>query len=155
MVLIWKNNNLDWIMWTKCACGLNACCWQHGNYIQFRQWGFSDAELEDLTCVWTEEGEGNKLCLNADDTNRKTKQFRVEILQKCCHSCGFASLVFVMSFEGASPPLNSSDDRTLRQRNRVRKKIQQRRPPEGYYPQPSRNPGRRRGGGGKTSLQFD
>ena len=55
-----------------------------------------------------------------------------------------------MSFEGASPPLNSSDDRTLRQRNRVRKKIQQRRPPEGYYPQPGRNPGRRRGGGGKT-----
>ncbi|KAL8559262.1 hypothetical protein ACOMHN_040386 [Nucella lapillus] len=51
---------------------------------------------------------------------------------------------------GASPPLNSSDDRTLRQRNRVRKKIQQRRPndPGGYYPQQGgRNMGRRRGGG--------
>ncbi|XP_076453878.1 fibronectin type-III domain-containing protein 3A-like isoform X4 [Babylonia areolata] len=49
---------------------------------------------------------------------------------------------------GASPPLNSSDDRTLRQRNRVRKKIQQRRPNEGYYPQQGRHMGRRRGGGG-------
>ncbi|KAK7478993.1 hypothetical protein BaRGS_00029754 [Batillaria attramentaria] len=52
-----------------------------------------------------------------------------------------------MSFEGASPPLNSSDDRTLRQRNKVRKRLQQRRPPEGYYPQQGRPSGRRRGGG--------
>ncbi|RUS77546.1 hypothetical protein EGW08_014700 [Elysia chlorotica] len=47
---------------------------------------------------------------------------------------------------GASPPLNSTDDRTLRTRNRVRKKLQQRRINSndgGYYPNNHSGPGPR------------
>ncbi|CAL1527876.1 unnamed protein product [Lymnaea stagnalis] len=49
---------------------------------------------------------------------------------------------------GASPPLNSTDDRTLRTRNRVRKKLQQRRinSNDGFYPTPPRPIGRRNRG---------
>ena len=50
-------------------------------------------------------------------------------------------LTGIVDFEGNSPPLNSSDDRTLRQRNRVRKKVQQRRP-DGVYSYPCRHLGR-------------
>ncbi|XP_059174236.1 fibronectin type-III domain-containing protein 3A-like isoform X2 [Physella acuta] len=51
---------------------------------------------------------------------------------------------------GASPPLNSTDDRTLRTRNRVRKKLQQRRinSNDGFYPTPQRSMGGRRNRGG-------
>uniref|UniRef100_A0A2C9KTQ9 Fibronectin type-III domain-containing protein n=1 Tax=Biomphalaria glabrata TaxID=6526 RepID=A0A2C9KTQ9_BIOGL len=56
---------------------------------------------------------------------------------------------------GASPPLNSTDDRTLRTRNRVRKKLQQRRfnTNEGIYPtQPRPFPGRRNRVNGDIGL---
>ncbi|XP_070212952.1 fibronectin type-III domain-containing protein 3a-like [Littorina saxatilis] len=59
-----------------------------------------------------------------------------------------------MDLEGASPPLNSSDERTMRQRNRVRKKIQQRRPPEGFYQPLGRSNPRRRGGGGGVNGEI-
>ncbi|XP_035829231.1 fibronectin type-III domain-containing protein 3a [Aplysia californica] len=56
-----------------------------------------------------------------------------------------------MDVEGkcASPPLNSTDDRTMRTRNRVRKKLQQRRvnSNDNYYPNPPRSLGGRRNRG--------
>ena len=58
----------------------------------------------------------------------------------------FLSFLFFLScFSGPSPPLNSTDDRTLRTRNRVRKKLQQRRVNgnDNFYP----NPPRFQGGG--------
>lgn len=55
-----------------------------------------------------------------------------------------------MDAEGPSPPVNSPEDRNMRQRSKVRKKLERRRT-DGYYQQ-TRPPTRRRGNPGGEDL---
>lgn len=73
----------------------------------------------------------------------------LSVCHSACHYmliiCSCPMIYLSFSSLGVSPPLNSTDDRTLRTRNRVRKKLQRRiNLNDGYYPNPSRPlPGRR------------